>query len=70
MLSTNIIATRLKPDDSVADTDSKVWNFANLYVGGNGNIETGFAADPTLTSLALATKSSEALIKQLGGEKE
>lgn len=51
--------------DSVADTYSKVHNFTNLYVGGNNNIETGPAANPTLTSMCLALRSVKSIIASL-----
>lgn len=60
------VSGRLLAADSVADTNSKVHNFTNLYVGGNGVIETGFAANPTLTSIALALKSARSIIEKLG----
>jgi choline dehydrogenase-like flavoprotein len=53
----------------VADTHCKVYNFSNLYVGGNGVIPTGFAANPTLTSIGYAVRSAEHIIKSLGGKK-
>ncbi|OBZ66463.1 Pyranose 2-oxidase [Grifola frondosa] len=57
----------LDQNTTVADTNCKIWNFNNLYVGGNGVIPTGFGANPTLTSICYAIKSSEAIIAQLGG---
>ncbi len=49
------------PDESVVNTDSQVWGIENLYLGGNGLIPRGSAANPTLTSVAMALKASEHL---------
>jgi pyranose oxidase len=46
-----------------------VYDFANLYVGGNGVIPSGFAANPTLTSMGYAIRSAEHIIEKLGGKK-
>ncbi|KAF9457214.1 putative pyranose oxidase [Collybia nuda] len=45
-------------DESVANYNSQVWHFSNLYVGGNGVIPTPFGANPTLTSICMAMRSA------------
>jgi len=54
------------PKDSCANFHSQVWGFPNLYVAGNGVIDTGFAANPTLTSMALAIYSAEKIAADRG----
>lgn len=53
--------TRLghQPATSCADFRGKIHGMDNLYVAGNGVIDTPFAANPTLTSMALAIYSAE-----------
>lgn len=61
---------RMGPVDdgtSVCDADSRVWGVENLYLGGNGIIPTPIACNPTLTSVALATIASDAIVAELRG---
>ena len=53
----------------MADTHSRVYNFKNLYVGGNGVIPTGFGANPTLTSMGYAIRACESIIEKLKADK-
>ncbi|GJE91245.1 hypothetical protein PsYK624_073940 [Phanerochaete sordida] len=54
----------LNANKTVANTHCKVHNFDNLYVGGNNVIETGFAANPTLTSICYAIRAADNIIKR------
>ncbi|ONI90721.1 pyranose oxidase [Saccharothrix sp. ALI-22-I] len=52
----------LDQETSVVDTCSKVHGTTNLYLGGNGLHPSGNAANPTLTSMAMALRSAEAIL--------
>jgi len=56
------------PDDSVVDDNSQVWGIDNLYLGGNGLISRGSASNPTLTSIAMAVKSAEHIVRKEGSK--
>jgi choline dehydrogenase-like flavoprotein len=50
---------------SVCDSYSNVWGYDNLFVGGNGIIPLSTAGNPTLTSVAMAVRSSGKIIEML-----
>jgi pyranose oxidase len=50
---------------SVCDSYSQVWDFENLFVGGNGIIPMATTSNPTLTSVAMAVRSAEKIVNLL-----
>ncbi|KAG8732828.1 hypothetical protein FRC12_019120 [Ceratobasidium sp. 428] len=52
------------PSKSCANFRGQIHGFENLYVAGNGVIDTPFAANPTLTSMALAIYSAEDIVNK------
>ncbi|KAJ7757744.1 putative pyranose oxidase [Mycena maculata] len=52
-------------DETVANFNSQVWGFTNLFVGGNGTIPTPFGANPTLTSMCLAFRAAHKIAESL-----
>jgi len=53
------------PQTSVANADSRVHGFNNLWVGGNGCIPDSTACNPTHTSVAIAIKGAHAVVAHL-----
>jgi len=59
---------RMGADDdgtSVCDSYSRVWGVPGLVLAGNGLIPTANSCNPTLTSVALAVRGADALVKRL-----
>lgn len=54
------------PSSSVADTSGRTHEVENLYVAGGALFPTGAAVNPTLTILALAWRTAEAVARHLG----
>jgi pyranose oxidase len=50
---------------SVCNPHGKVWGYDNLFVGGNGVIPMATTSNPTLTSVAMATRSAEKIVELL-----
>ncbi|HEY6741313.1 MAG TPA: GMC oxidoreductase [Lapillicoccus sp.] len=60
--------TRMGVEDdgeSVCDVDSQVWSAPGVFVAGNGVIPTSTAANPTLTSVALAVRGARHIARLL-----
>jgi choline dehydrogenase-like flavoprotein len=55
-------------ETSVCSPDSEVWSAPGVFVAGNNVIPTSTAANPTLTSVALAVRGARRIARDLGGE--
>lgn len=61
LMGTYRMGTEDTRDESVADTESRVWGFDNLYLGGLGLIPEANASNPTNVACAMAVKGAAAL---------
>ncbi len=52
-------------NDSVVNADQRSWDHENLYIVGCGSFPTTGTANPTLTAVALALRSTKDMLKQL-----
>lgn len=55
----------VSPTDSVVNRDQRSWDHENLYVVGCGSFPTTGTANPTLTAVALALRSTRDMLRQL-----
>ncbi|KAL0570156.1 Pyranose 2-oxidase [Marasmius crinis-equi] len=62
---TGTIRVGKDPENSVADPNSRVHGFDDLWVGGNGCIPDATASNPTRTSVAYAIRGAEAIVAHL-----
>jgi choline dehydrogenase-like flavoprotein len=49
------------PDDSVIDSDHRVWGIPNLFIADGSVMPTQGSANPALTIMALASRLAERL---------
>jgi glucose dehydrogenase len=54
------------PNTSVVDANQRSWDHKNLYLVGSGTFPTVATANPTLTLVALALRTADALLTDLG----
>ncbi|HWO09093.1 MAG TPA: GMC family oxidoreductase [Polyangiaceae bacterium] len=54
------------PGDSVVDAHQRCWEHRNLYLVGSGSFPTMGTSNPTLTLSALALRTAEHLVRELG----
>jgi len=52
-------------NDSVVNADQRSWDHENLYIVGCGSFPTTGTANPTLTAVALALRSTKDMLEQL-----
>jgi choline dehydrogenase-like flavoprotein len=50
---------------SCVDTFGRLWGFDNIYVAGNSIFAVSNAANPTLTTVAMALRCADAIIARL-----
>ena len=64
LIGTHLMGSRGK---SVVNVDQRTWDHDNLYLVGCGSQPTSATANPTLTMMALALRTSEKIAKALEG---
>jgi choline dehydrogenase-like flavoprotein len=57
---------RMGPRDdgnSVVDRDGRLWRYDNVYVAGNAVLAQSNAGNPTLTTIAAALRTADAIVE-------
>jgi choline dehydrogenase-like flavoprotein len=72
--STHLMGTcRMGPSDdgtSCVDTFGRLWGYENIYVAGNAVFAVSNAGNPTLTTVAMALRTADAIVASRTGSSQ